>query len=238
MYLDAEPLLLASLQDLAREHDADVLVGGPRYDGRIYNSARLIRADGGPVQVYDKQRLVPFAEAPPFGTHSGLREESPRRFAPGTRPGVLAGRIRLATSICHEILYPESIHPAVALGGQLLVNIANDGWLDGGYGTASRQHFGMAVVRAVEARRYLVRSATTGVSGIVDPWGRILAASDPGVARLVTASVRGRSDQTVYVRFGDWFAIGCCLQAVAALFLLLIPRRQTTSIGIPVPSPS
>jgi len=93
-------------------------------------------------------------------------------------------------------------------------------------------------VRAVEARRYLVRSATTGVSGIVDPWGRILAASDPGVARLVTASVRGRSDHTVYVRFGDWFAIGCCLQAVVALLLFLLPRRQATPIGVPVPSPS
>jgi apolipoprotein N-acyltransferase len=128
-------------------------------------------------------------------------------------------------SICHEILYPETVHPAVARGASVLVNIANDGWLDGGYGVASRQHFAMAVFRAVEARRPLVRAATTGISGIVDPWGRIVAASTPGTPQVLSASVTPRTGLTPYVRFGDWFAVVCLAYAVAVAGMALVRGR-------------
>jgi len=157
LYLDQEPLLLESLRSLAHEHDVDIVLGGPRYaNGHTYNSAYLLSARDGSLRSYDKQRLVPAAEAPPFRPARAARDESPRSFTAGRVPGLLRGQAALGLSICHEMLYPEVIHPAVTEGATVLVNVANDGWLDGGHGVASRQHFAMAVFRAVEARRYVV----------------------------------------------------------------------------------
>jgi len=102
--------------------------------------------------------------------------------------------------------------------------VSNDGWLDGGYGVASRQHFAMAVFRAVETRRYLVRAATTGVSGIVDPYGDVVDALGPGATGSVTAAVAGRTAITPYVRFGDAFAFVCVLAAAGALSRTLARR--------------
>src|SRR6184192_2627398 len=134
------------------------------------STATLLRASGESGGHYDKQRLVLFAEAGPLAAPPPeAANESPRDFTAGTAPGVLQSFVPLGVSICHEILYPDLIGRAVRAGASLLVNISNDGWLDGGYGAASRQHFAMAVFRAVETRRYLVRAATTGISGIVDP---------------------------------------------------------------------
>jgi apolipoprotein N-acyltransferase len=239
LYLDQEPLLLDTLQELARRRKVDLLIGGPRYArGRTYNSAYLLRARDGALQVYDKQRLVPFAEAPPLHPAEAARDESPGSFTAGHTAGLLRGQAALGVSICHEILYPEVIHPAVAAGAGLLVNIANDGWLDGGYGVASRQHFAMAVFRAVEARRFLVRAATTGISGVIDPWGRIVAASEPGAPRIVFASVESRRGTTPYVRYGDWFALACLLYAAGLAFAWTVPARHRAPVGIPAPSAS
>ena len=75
----------------------------------------------------------------------------------------------------------------------------------------------MAIFRAVETRRYLVRAATTGISGIIDPYGRVMAQLAAGSSGVVTAPVAGRSELTPYVRVGDAFAFGCAIVAVAAL---------------------
>jgi apolipoprotein N-acyltransferase len=237
LYLDHEPLLLESLRTLATERHLDLLVGGPRYaDGRTYNSAYVIDARDGRLHVYDKQHLVPAAEAPIIPPESTQRDESPRSFTAGRRPGILRTQRALGVSICHEILYPDAVLPAVAEGATLLVNIANDGWLDGGYGVASRQHFAMAVFRAVEARRYLVRAATTGVSGIVDPWGRIVRSAPPGVASVLEARVEPRHGTTLYVRYGDWFPLACMLGiAVLALWRVRAARRLAP-VGLPAPT--
>jgi apolipoprotein N-acyltransferase len=239
LYLDQEPLLVESLRSLAREHDVDLVLGGPRYaHGHTYNSAYLLRAQDGSVQVYDKQRLVPVAEAPPFRPVQAAPDESPRSFTAGRVPGLLSGQATLGLSICHEMLYPEVVHPAVAEGAAVLVNIANDGWLDGGHGVASRQHFAMAVFRAVEARRYVVRAATTGISGVIDPWGAVVAASDPGVARVVSGTVEPRHDVTPYVRHGDWFAATCFLVLALLVLAHLLPVRPRSSVRVPAPTAS
>ena len=218
-YLETEPLLAAELGDLAGRHHADVLFGAPRYeDGRTYNSVRLITAAGRNGGHYDKQHLVLFAEADPLSLPAEAEaSESPRRFSAGSKPGVLQSFVPLGVSICHEIIYPDLVSRAVRAGAALLVNVSNDGWLDGGSGIASRQHFAMAVFRSVETRRYLVRGAVTGVSGVVDPFGRIIDSLPPHQPGTVIASVAGRNTLTPYVRLGDAFAFGCALWAAAAL---------------------
>ncbi len=210
-YLDSEPLLAAQLARLATRRHADILVGGPRWeDGHVYNSARLFTKDGHDGGHYDKRELVRFAEERPFGHHlADALAESPTEFTPGTSGGVLTSFVRLGVTICHEIVYPELVHRAVGEGAELLVNVSNDGWLDGGSGVASRQHFAMAAFRAVEARRYLVRAATTGVSGMIDPYGRVLAALPPGATGVLVVPVAGRRTLTPYVHLGDAFAFLC-----------------------------
>ncbi len=218
-YLEDELMLTAQLAALATRHGADLLFGAPRHEaGRTYNSLRLITAAGHDGGHYDKQRLVLGAERNPLAFSApGEADESPRQFSPGSGPGVLESFLPLGVSICHEILFPELVSRSVAAGAELLVNVSNDGWLDGGGGVASRQHFAMAVFRAVETRRYLVRAATTGVSGVVDPYGRVVTTLAPGATGVLDVSVAGRSALTPYVRLGDVFAFACVLAAAAAL---------------------
>ncbi len=227
LYLEQEPLVARQLAGVARRTGADLLIGGPRHaDGHTFNSARLLRADGAPGGVYDKQRLVPFAEAPLVAPVEASFDESPRAFTAGTRAGVLRSGVPLAVSICHEMVYPEVVSGGVLGGGEVLVTIANDGWLDDGSGVGSRQHFAMAVVRAVETRRWLARAATTGVSAIVDPYGRVVARMDPGDAGIVAGAVAPRRDLTPYVRFGDVFAGGCTVVSLVLVAWSLVPRSR------------
>ena len=161
--------------------------------------------------------------------------DDPHSFSAGRTPGVLRSFVPIGISVCHEILYPEVVSETVREGAELLVNVSNDGWLDGGDGVASRQHFAMAVFRAVETRRYLVRATTTGVSGVVDSYGRVVQSLEPGVAGVVSAPVVGSLVITPYVRLGDAFAIVAALLALVAL-----PGRRTLPIRrlISAPTPA
>jgi apolipoprotein N-acyltransferase len=185
-----------------------------------------VRPGVGAIAAYDKQRLVPFAESPPpfvADANAAEQSESPRAFTAGTEPGLLRGTLPLGASICHEALYPDVVNGAVAEGAEVLVNVANDGWLDGEWGVASRQHFAMTRFRAVETRRPLVRAATTGVSGVIDPFGCVVAATAPNTPAVAGAAIHPRQGLTPYVRFGDVFAIGCALVALLALLPVRLP---------------
>src|SRR5207249_1081421 len=151
------------------------------------------------------------------------------QFSAGSGPGILKSFVPLGVSICHEILFPDVVGRAVLAGAELLINVSNDGWLDGGHGIASRQHFGMVAFRAVETRRYLVRAATTGVSGVIDPYGRVVDSLGSGESGVVTAAVAGCRTITPYVRLGDAFSFGCALVTVMGLYR----RPRTGMIGQP-----
>src|SRR5262249_10953109 len=106
---------------------------------------------------------------------------------------------------------------SVYAGATLLVSLSNDGWLDPGTGVASQQHFAMAGFRAAETRRYLVRATTTGISGVIDPYGRVVSSLGVGARGVLVTPVAALSGLTPYVRLGDVFAVGCVVAAVAAL---------------------
>lgn len=218
-YLEGEPQLRAWLVDLAARYNADLLVGAPRHDaGKTFNSVHLIRPSGEHAGVYDKRLLVPFAESTPLiGSPPEEQAENPTSFSPGSGSGILRGALTIGTTICHEILYPELVRQQVLDGAWLLVTVANDGWMDGGYGIASRQAFAMSAFRAVETRRYLVRAALTGVSGVIDPRGVVVASMAPGTSGATTVKAGARSMLSPYVRYGDAFALFCALTAGTAL---------------------
>jgi apolipoprotein N-acyltransferase len=227
-YLETEPGLAAHLGALAQRHGADLLFGAPRYAaGRSYNSVRLVTAAGRNGGHYDKHRLVFVAEANPLRpAWSEEPPDSPHQFTAGDGSAVLRSFVPLGVSICHEVLFPELAASAVREGAALLVNVSNDGWLDAGNGIASSQHFAMAAFRAVETRRYLVRAATTGISGVFDPYGRLLASLPSGTAGVLREGVHEETWITPYVYLGDLFALGCVVVATVALV-----RCRTTTTG-------
>jgi apolipoprotein N-acyltransferase len=214
-----DPSVALALDGLAT--DVPLLLGAPRYDerGHAYNSAWLLLG-GGRSEVYDKRRLLPFAETRPFGSGLRARREGDLAvgsFAGGSTPGLLGlGREKLGVLICLEALYPALPRELARAGATVLVNLSNEGWFRGRGG--AEQHLAPAVFRAVETRLPLVRSTTTGVSAVIDPSGRQLAALGRGRAGVLReALARGAASPTPYVRFGDAFALACVGLWIAAI---------------------
>ncbi|MBM4268720.1 MAG: apolipoprotein N-acyltransferase [Deltaproteobacteria bacterium] len=216
-YLDSEPVLRAQLGQIAQGLNAPLVVGAPRLSdpSTAHNSAYLIGPEGRIEEAYDKQILVPFAEQEILASdepQDGPRYASGSSGAPLHAPG-----FELGTMICYEVLFPQLVRDTVRRGASLLVNISNDSWMDGGDGAASLQHFSMSVLRAVETRRYLVRSSSGGISGFVTPAGETFAVVPHGSARAQVGDVTPRRELTPYVRHGEtWIVVAAVLLAACA----------------------
>jgi apolipoprotein N-acyltransferase len=131
--------------------------------------------------------------------------------------GQLPGEHAFGVFICYEAIYPNEVRRFAANGAQLLLNISNDGWF--GRSAAAEQHLHMARVRAVENRRWIVRSTNNGYTVSIDPYGRIIAPLPPDVRAAADLPYDFRTDETIYTRFGDWFAWLCFI--VSAILLLI-----------------
>ena len=217
-------------------HGAAV-IGGIDYDwgSRKNANALFLRNSLGQVTgSYWKRQLVPFGEFVPgrrwlpflealhvtvFDMQAGAETQALLDGGPGIG--------KIGTVICFESSYPRLTREQVARGAGLLVISTDDTWF--GRTAAARQHSAMAAVRAAETDRYLVRSAATGVSQIVDPTGRVLAEAGLYKAAVVSAPVQSRSTRTPYVRWGDWFVGVCALLLVGVSLLNARVRRAGTS---------
>jgi apolipoprotein N-acyltransferase len=182
-----------------------------------YNSALLFDAQGQRVFVYDKVHLVPFGEYEPFPLiHRVVSSVSSDvgGFHKGNKyvVGQLPHGDTFGVFICYEAIYPGEVRRFAAGGAQLLLNISNDGWF--GRSAAAEQHLRMARVRAVENRRWIVRSTNNGFTVSIDPYGRIFQPLPPDVRAAADLPYDFRSDETIYTRFGDWFAWLCVLVSV------------------------
>jgi apolipoprotein N-acyltransferase len=222
-YLDQEPLLRTQLAGLTQGVDAPLLLGGPRMKAsaagnRYYNSAYLLAPDGKLLNTYDKMRLLPFAEYRPLALPALIHHsfEPPSEFTAGKRATVFSlPEGTFGVTICYEITYPDLARRLAQRGAQFLINIANDTWLVAGGSAAAVQHFSLAVFRAVENRRPLVRVATAGISGFIDPTGRSSAL--PPEEGVAFGEVFPRQERTIYTQYGDWFACSCVGAALVAL---------------------
>jgi apolipoprotein N-acyltransferase len=221
----------AELQELARRNRVAILIGSDQWEAgtprKVYNAAFLLQPDGSIGGVYRKVHLVPFGEYVPLKRilfFAAPLVEAVSDFSPGASVNTLpVGDSRLSTAICYEVVYPALIREGVLRGSALLTTITNDAWF--GRSSAPWQHFQMATMRAIEQGRYLVRSANTGISGVVDPYGRVLAASALFVEGQWTMDVRLIDDRTAYSRIGDVVGWASVLVTAVALVLAARPVR-------------
>jgi apolipoprotein N-acyltransferase len=119
------------------------------------------------------------------------------------------------------VVYPELVRQFVAGGSELLATITNDAWF--GPTSAPYQHFQQASMRAIENGRYLVRSANTGISGIVDPYGRVVAQTSIFEPAVLVGEARYLQTSTFYSRHGDVVAYASLVATLA--LLVFSPRR-------------
>jgi apolipoprotein N-acyltransferase len=222
------------VRTVAKQANVPILLGSNQIQygspNVYFNAAFLVNPDGTTGGVYRKMHLVPFGEYVPlkrlFFFASRLVENA-GDFSPGTSPVMLPINGHLvSTAICYEIVYPALIRQSVRRGSELLTTITNDAWF--GPTSAPVQHFEQAAMRAIEDGRYLVRAANTGISGIVDPYGRVLAASRIYEPAVMVGDVRLLRVSTLYTRIGDLLAYA---SAVLTFLLLLQSRiwRQSTT---------
>jgi apolipoprotein N-acyltransferase len=124
---------------------------------------------------------------------------------------------KASTAICYEVIFPSLIRRFVLEGSELLTTITNDAWY--GRSSAAYQHWEQASMRAIEQGRYLARAANTGVSGFVDPYGRVLRASALFEPAVMVEDLRFIQDRTVYNRIGDavaWLSLALVAAALLA----------------------
>jgi len=201
-------------------------VAGRRVPAEYFNSAFMLRPDGVVAGVYRKMHLVPFGEYVPlqklFFFAAPLTDQI-GTFSPGERAVLLPvdGHL-LSVSICYEVVYPALVRDFVRGGSELLTTITNDAWF--GDTSAPYQHFQQASMRAIEEGRYLVRAANTGISGIVDPYGRVVDASSIFEPSVMVGEARFLKSVTPYARSGDVLPYTSVLLTVV---LLVASRRRT-----------
>jgi apolipoprotein N-acyltransferase len=199
--------------------------GNKRVADKYFNSAFFVRPDGTTDGFYRKMHLVPFGEYVPYKdllAFAAPLVENSGPFSPGVDPTVLpVNGHPVSVAICYEVVYPALMRQFVVRGSELLTTITNDAWF--GTSSAPYQHFEQASMRAIEEGRYLVRSANTGISGIVDPYGHVLAASRIFEPAVVVGDARFLRGSTFYARHGDIVAYA---SAVMTLVLVVFSRRR------------
>lgn len=220
-YLFDHPELSERVLSGVRATGAHFLIGSPAYtfSGKqlqYLNSAYLVTPAGKSAGRYDKVHLVPFGEYVPLKRYLpfiGKMVAQVGDFTAGEKGAALPwGKVKLGVQTCYEIIFAPLSRAMVNNGANLLVNLTNDAWF--GKTAAPYQHFSMVRFRAVENRRAVVRSANTGISGFIDPVGRVVAETGLYRDAVLTEEVPVMTSISFYTRFGDIFARFCLAAAL------------------------
>jgi apolipoprotein N-acyltransferase len=233
---EREPVYQLQLIALANRAQAPILFGSPALrfypDRRPYllNSAYLLSSDGQLLGRYDKHHLVPFGEYIPFkssllffldklvegigdfeaGPGPTILTMTPKpKSAAAGMAGTTPGPVNFGVVICYEVIFPNLVRQFAANGAEFMVTVTNDAWF--GRSSAPSQHFAMVVFRSVENHLAVARAANTGISGFIDPFGRIVEATPIFTEQAVQATIQVWRPQTFYSRYGDVFAYGCVI---------------------------
>jgi apolipoprotein N-acyltransferase len=222
--IDDDPAYRDVVESLAGQFEIEIVLNSVASldGGGFTNAAFLVTGEGVSSVRYDKIHLVPFGEFVPRWARFAFTDSLVREvgaFTPGRHPVVLPARVPLSVAICFEVVFPDHAAAQVRAGAQLLTTLTNDGWY--GFSWAPRQHFAQVRLRAAETRRWFARAALTGITGFIDPSGKVVSLLDVGETGFLKESVQPMTGLTPRVRFGDWWAILC---AVASVLMVAIAR--------------
>jgi apolipoprotein N-acyltransferase len=228
-YFGDDPRFREAMQSIAAVAHAPMIVGGigmelsnqdqgKDQNWNDYNSAFIVGVDGERVGRYDKIHLVPFGEYIPFQNlltfahkltgRVGLFTRGTERnaFLLPTQSGVSH---RYGVFICYEAVFADEVRQFARHGAEVFVNISDDGW----YGDTSApwQHLNMARMRAIENRRWLLRDTNSGITAVIDPYGRVRQSIPRHQTDALPAEFAFRNDITFYTAHGDVFAWLCAV---------------------------
>ena len=210
-----------------RQAGTHFLIGTPAVDTthdpvRYFNRVMMLNHLALPKGFYDKTHLVPFGEYVPFQdllffiekltAQAGNFSRGDSAFIPLTFKNHHTGVL-----ICFEILFPDISRAFVNNQADLLTTVTNDAWF--GHTSAAAQHFAIAVLRAVENRRSVARAANTGISGFIDPTGRVLQSTPVFTDAMILQTLPTMTSLSVYTRFGDLFILICVI-AITLSFMV------------------
>ena len=231
-FLTREPDALAQISALLKP-GTELITGAVRSAQtptaqRAYNSVYVIDPDGSIHGVYDKVHLVPFGEYLPFQRlleKFGLRQLTKQvgGFLAGNRRRAMdvPGAPKMLPLICYEAIFPGAAVPAGERPGWL-VNVTNDGWF--GISTGPYQHFQQARVLAIAEGLPLVRAANTGISGVIDPVGRVVSYLPLGAEGVLDSRLPKAIAPPLFVAIGSY-----PFWLVLTLVVIAIVRRRFLS---------
>lgn len=247
----AHPDYPSRIRTFAADHKVALILGAPGFrrlpsdNVLLFNRAYAISPTGEDTAWYEKTHLVPFGEyTPPYLDIPLLRPllQGVGTFSPGerTKPLIIQlsprnsillpsdGSLVLGMLICYESIFPELARQQVDEGATLLVNISNDAWF--GNTSAPEQHLQLSLLRAVEQGRWLLRATNTGISALVDPFGRIRVRGGLFKAEIVEGNIVPRHEVTPFYHLQallPWSAMIAFLCCLACLFRPMVSVHRT-----------
>ncbi|MCL2762984.1 MAG: apolipoprotein N-acyltransferase [Treponema sp.] len=205
-----------------------------REDYRVDYNAAMLYENGKNTGMYRKMHLVPFTEHFPYekqfpAIYRALLNADTHFWEKGTETTVFSlPDFTFSTPICFEDTFGYLSRQFVQNGADIIVNLSNDAWSQSL--PAQNQHLAMAVFRAVENRRGVVRATSSGQTCGIDPNGRIIAMAKPFTEAWLTVAIPVVKGYTVYTRQGDYLAFGCTAAAVSLLLfgsvVCIITKRR------------
>lgn len=236
----AVPVVYTSLsklkpyKQLSQELDVPVLTGVLLKNGSHNTNSAVLIDQNGNVTNYAKRQLVPFGEYMPYKAvlsrlfpyldDLNIIEDD---YVSGNSTAIMqVNGGKIGSIICFESIYPHLTRQSVLDGAQMLVELTNDSWLEDS--PAIKQHLAHGVFRSIENGRYLVRSANSGISAVIDDKGRIKSQLDVNEQGVITDTVYLKDNQTLYTKTGDVIFPICCATVLIWFIVLLIKRKKST----------
>ena len=238
-----EPGALADTRTMSNVRAAIASVGAPTLagavvddpDGTQHTSALAFDGSGTLVDRYDKVHLVPFGEYVPWRSHLswiGAISQIPVDRTPGERVHTISqpGLAAYGAPICFENAFPSIPRDLVRDGaGFIVVPVNNASYR---FTAAAAQHLQMSQMRAVETGRWVVDAAVSGISAFIDPSGSVTSQTALFETTVLRGDVVASSEQTPYVRYGDWLPVASLIVLAAAF---ATPRRPAGAVAEPEP---